>query len=447
MIMEAASRYWWHRFGEREACSWDELEKFPRLRPDRQRRILAERLLAQVQYFGARADALPEWREAARIKNPDEIWKAWPSLPVLAKKDLQTRFPARELQSRFHLEGIVKSTGGSTGEPTHVFHDAPMMRAANAASTYTRLRMGWRPGMVTVKVWGSERDIQRRVDLRTRLYTRLLRDIVIDGYEMNDRTVSQLLALVQRYRPVSIWGFSSMLDFVANAILQQQACPPPGSVRTAWNGGEMLLPGQIEAFRRAFGVPILNRYGGRELSTMACQFEDGGPLAVLRPWLFVEVVNDSGKPVAPGESGRLLWTSTICRGTPILRYDIGDLGSFLPLHEDESGVSALSALHGRSAGILDLPDGRKINCLYWNHLLKEFPEVRQFQIVVHEDGSLECLLKGSGFTASREAALRAVARSFLGAIQISFRWVEQIPLTRRGKLLQVVREQPLSSQH
>jgi len=444
MIVEAASRYWWRRFVEREACSWDELENFPRLRPDRQRRTLAERLLAQVQYFGNRADALPEWREAARIKNPDELWKAWPSLPVLTKKDLQTRFPARELQSRFHLEGIVKSTGGSTGEPTHVFHDAPMMRAANAASTYTCLKMGWRPGMVTVKVWGSERDIQRRVALRTRLYTRLLRDIVIDGYEMNDRTVSQFLALVQRYRPVSISGFSSMLDFVANAILQQQACPPPGSVRAAWNGGEMLLPGQIETFRRAFGVPILNRYGGRELSTMACQFEDGGPLAVLRPWLFVEIVTDSGKPAAPGESGRLLWTSTICRGTPIMRYDIGDLGSFLPPHEDESGVSALSDLHGRSAGILDLPDGRRINCLYWNHLFKEFLEVRQFQVVLKSDRSLRILLKGQRSSPARAAELVSLLTRFLGPVPFRIEWVAEIPTTRQGKLLQVVREQPLS---
>jgi phenylacetate-CoA ligase len=446
MIVEAASRYWWRRFVEREACSWEELESFPRQGPARQRRILSERLLAQVQYFGNRADALPEWREAARITNPDELWKAWPSLPVLTKKDLQAWFPAGELQSRFRLEGVVKSTGGSTGEPTHVFHDTPMMRAANAASTYTRLKMGWRPGMATVKVWGSERDIRRRVDLRTRLYTRLLRDIVVDGYEMNDHTVSRFLALVRRYRPVSIWGFSSMLDFVAKAIVQQQACPPPGSVRTAWNGGEMLLPGQNETFRRAFGVAILNRYGGRELSTMACQFEDGGPLVVLRPWLFVEIVNDSGRPAGPGESGRLLWTSTICRGTPILRYDIGDLASFLPTHEDESGISALSDLHGRAAGILDLPDGRKINCLYWNHLFKEFHEVHQFQIVLQQDGSLDCLLKGSGFTGPREAALRTTAQSFLGGVRMNFKWVEQIPLTQGGKLLQVVRAQPSSSQ-
>src|SRR5207248_7332353 len=143
-------------------------------------------------------------------------------------------------------------------------------------------------------------------------------------------------------------------------LLETSRALPPGKVATAWNGGEMLFPEQAELFRRAFDVPILNRYGGRELAIMACQFTDGGPLNVLRPWLYLEVVNDQGRAVAPGESGRLVWTSTICRGTPFLRYDVEDIGSFSAAQCDESGVFAIDQLQGRIAGLLELPDGRKI---------------------------------------------------------------------------------------
>src|ERR1017187_385417 len=173
---------------------------------------------------------------------------------------------------------------------------------------------------------------------------------------------------------------------------------------------------------------------------MACQYTDGGPLFAMRPWLFLEVVNEKGLPAAPGESGRLLWTSTICRGTPFLRYEIGDLGTFLPAHLDESGIGALQDLQGRTAGLITLRDGRKINCIFWNHLFKEFSEVEQFQVVIRDGRQLHILLKGGGFTAVREHNLRDILLRFLGSTPVDLEWVSAIPVTRHGKLVQVVRE-------
>ncbi len=441
MIPRIASQLWWHRFLARHARSWEELQQFPRLSPREQRRQLAQRLLSQIQYFGNREDALPEWREAARIQDPEELWRQWPFLPVVDKKMLQSRFQPQEIQARFGLEGIVRSSGGSTGEPTHVLHDPPMMRATAAASTYSRLRMGWRPGMATVIVWGSDRDIGKSPNWRTRAYTGLLRDITIDGFHLSDRTVDRVVEEIRNHRPVALQGYSSMLEFVARRILETNRAPASGSVRTAWNGGEMLYADQVATFRKAFDVPILNRYGGRELSVMACQFEDGGPLQVLRPWLFLELVDDRGRPVEAGESGRLLWTSTVCRGSPVLRYDIGDLGTFQATHQSESGVFALQELHGRHAGLLRLPDGRTFNCIYWNHLFKEFAEIQRFQVVIRGDRELHVLLQGQGLSFAREARLRQNLTSFLGNVPLSISWVDRIPLTARGKLLQVVREQ------
>jgi len=72
MISRAVSKLWWYK-ENRYAQPWEELDSFPSLAPDEQRRILAPRLLAQIQYFGRRADALPEWKEAARIRDPEDL--------------------------------------------------------------------------------------------------------------------------------------------------------------------------------------------------------------------------------------------------------------------------------------------------------------------------------------------------------------------------------------
>jgi phenylacetate-CoA ligase len=439
MVRRTISNLWWRRYLWRNATPWDDLENFPELRPDQQRKQLGERLLRQIQYFGTRADALPEWREAARIESAEDLWRIWPDLPIVTKDHLRDRFPAAEIGGRFNLAGQANSTGGSTGEPVHFFHDMKMSKSILAAVTFSAIHMGWTPGMPMLVIWGSERDIKKQTTFRNRIHGTLRNQIMVEGYNLSDETIERVFANLKS-GPVSIYGFTSMLEFIARRALETNREVPPGVVRTAWNGGEMLFHEQSELFRRVFKVPLLNRYGGRELSVMACQFRPGTPLHVLRPWVFVEVVNEKGRPAAPGEIGRLIWTSTVCRGTPFLRYDVEDLGSFRSSDQNESGIFAIHELHGRVAGLLELPDGRKINNIYWNHFFKEVKEVAQFQVILQKKGTLQILLRGDGFSPERETHIRGLLAHFLAPTQFHLKWVHSIPRTKQGKLVQVYRE-------
>jgi phenylacetate-CoA ligase len=440
MIPRFVSRLWMRRYLARNARAYDELEHFHNLTADEQRLDLALRLLAQIRYFGNREDALPEWRDAARISDPGELWRKWPSLPVMTKHMLQTQYPADDIAARLGISGgVISSTGGSTGEPTRFFHDTTMRLSAQGAMYYARERMGWRPGMPTIIVWGSERDIGKEMSLKNRIDGRLRNEYLIDGYRLSEETADRVVRIAQKRKPVAIYGFTSMLQHVAEILIKRDTPLPAGTVVAAWNGGEMLLPEQAEVFRRAFSAPLLNCYGGRELSVMACQFEENGPLHVMRPWLFLEVVDDDGRPAPPGEPGRLLWTSTVCRGTPFLRYEIEDLGAYAPDHRDESGITALSELHGRSAGVLQLANGRKVSNLYWNHVFKDIPGVKQFQVVLEPNGSVRVLLCGPGFPPGVEQHLRNILSDFLGDVRVELQWVDRIPLTRQGKRVHVIR--------
>lgn len=421
---------------------WRELDDFRRLPGKEARRILGERLLAQVRYFGGRDDALPEWREAARLPHAEALWEAWPSLPVIGKPELTTRFHPAALEA-LGVRGRVASTGGSTGEPTPFLHDAAHQRQISAAGLYCWHRFGWRPGMPVVCLWGSERDIGRQRTLRGRAGLYLRNVDMIDGYALDDATVDAVLARVRQHPRLVMYGFTSMLEFVAREVLKRGEEVAAGRLLAAWNGGETLSDAQSALFQRAFGVPILNYYGGREMGALAYQPAPGAPLDVLRPWLFVEVLDDQGRPVGPGETGRLVWTSTVGRGTPFLRYDVGDLGTYGPDDRDESGVRRLAALHGRRAGMIHLPGGRILHGMYWNHLFKDFPEVEQFQVAWIGGSRLELRLRGPGCSAERDALLRGIVGRLVGAeVPVQVRWVERIPLTAQGKLVQVVQEEP-----
>jgi phenylacetate-CoA ligase len=101
----------------------------------------------------------------------------------------------------------------------------------------------------------------------------------------------------------------------------------------------------------------------------------------------------------------------------------------------------LSELHGRSSGLLELPDGRKINNIYWNHLFKEIPGVKQFQVVLRANGSVKILLCGAEIPPDAERHLRTVLGSFLRDIPVDIERVDHIPLTKQGKRVHVLREQ------
>jgi phenylacetate-CoA ligase len=444
--MSLGDRLYWQRYRRQYDLDGfeDAVGSFRRATPAEARRTMAGRLRDQLRYFARRPDALPAWRDAAAIADLDELWRVWPFLPVLTKHDLQSRYSARALRA-LEVDGVADATGGSTGEPTTFIHDAAFKRLLGAVTVFTRQELGWRPGLPTVCVWGAQRDIGQGLKgwrkLRHDVTSHLSRLHEVDGFSLTDETARRVYdRLIACRRGAAIYGFSSMLEHVARVVQRERWPVPHGLVRTAWNGGEMLHDAQVRLFESVFGVPILDNYGGRELGTIATQREVHGPLHIVRPFVFVELVGDDGLPVAPGQPGRVLLTSTACRGTPFLRYDVGDLASASADSVDEAGVARLDTLLGRTASVLRLPSGATIQNIYWNHLFKEFDEVTQFQVRLKPDGSIALSFVGRGFGAQREAGLRRTLADFLGSIPVQIAWVDAIPATRLGKRLQVVVE-------
>jgi len=418
-----------------------EIDGFRRLAPAAARKNMAERLQRQIQYFGARGDGLPEWREAARIQDPDELWRQWPSLPILTKKDLKSRFQPGEISARFGLKGNLKATGGSTGEPTQVLHDKRMVELVWLSTIYWRLAIGWRPGIPTISIWGSDRDIGKSASTaRLRFISSLKNERAVSGFEIDGAVVENLLRILAAQAPVVLYGYSSFLEHTARKILVRGDLPDPGAVQTAWASGETLYESQSKTFERAFGAPLLSVYGGREMGLIGTQILPLGPHILNRPYIFLEIVDENGRPCGPGVPGRILATSTVCRGTPFLRYDVGDLGSRSEGGCDESGIREIAQLHGRVSGLLELPNGRTISNIFWNHLLKEFPEIHQFQLALIDNQRLELRLRGERLNPVQESGLRSSINRFAAGVPLVIKWVERFDMTREGKLMHVVRE-------
>lgn len=396
------------------------------------------RLRATLERGAGLEDSPPEWRRVAAVSSESEFWSAWRELPTLSKEDLRTRFHPDALL-RQGRRGLISSTGGSTGEPTPYLHDTPMQAAVTAAKWIAWRSFGWYPGLPTVCLWGSERDIGRQARLDRRVLQWIRNETIIGGYGMSLGTIDAVRAAVRRHPRCALYGFTGMLEYLAREQLRAADETLKGRIAAAWNGGEMLFPQQSALFEQATGVPLGNLYGGRECGPMAYRQPGQARFEDLRPLVHLDVVRSSGEPAQPGETGAVAVTSTVCGGTPFIRYLVGDLATVADRPGGAAYPASISEIEGRVGSLIELADGRRIHTMFWNHLLKEYEEVHRFQVADRGAGGLELRLVGPGMTPDREARLVEVLTQMLGSTPFRVAWVDEIALGPQGKLSQYVR--------
>lgn len=104
-----------------------------------------------------------------------------------------------------------------------------------------------------------------------------------------------------------------------------------GGIRTVFYGGEHFTAEQRRALSEEFGVEVIRSaaYGSTDLGPLGyqCAESEGSVHHVLTDLHTLEILaTDEDRPVAPGEPGRLVFTSRARAGQRLERYEIGDLG-------------------------------------------------------------------------------------------------------------------------
>jgi phenylacetate-coenzyme A ligase PaaK-like adenylate-forming protein len=95
-------------------------------------------------------------------------------------------------------------------------------------------------------------------------------------------------------------------------------------------GGAPVSPENFARLKDGFGLRTLRLgYVGSELGWMGLQVAESGPYALFGDEFVVEVVDDAGRQVAPGQRGRVLVTALGNTAAPIIRYANGDSARYL----------------------------------------------------------------------------------------------------------------------
>jgi len=361
-------------------------------------------------------------------------------IPSVTRQDIKSN-PELFMATNFSpAELRVGLTGGSTGEPLQ-FYQTPASRLYNWAIVQrNRTWIGFKEGMKQAWLWGRDEDIPSF--RRDQIWAKLRRQEWLSSYDMGADKMAEFAQTLLKFQPEFIFGYTSAVYLFAQYLDKQGITGiQPRVVQTA---AEKLYDFQRELVEKVFACPVSEHYAALEVGTIADQCLHG-QLHISAEAKYVEITKN-GQPLPVGEEGEITITDLTNYAMPFIRYRGGDLGSLC----DEKcscglGLPILCVLIGRTADFFKMPSGKLVSGLYWTLRMREVPGIRRFQTHQSAIDKIEVLYEvESGFDENLLEAKRQEILARLGEpIQLSFKQVDNIPLTRAGKHLFITSDVPV----
>jgi phenylacetate-CoA ligase len=337
---------------------------------------------------------------------------------------------------------VSKSTGGSSGVPLRfvIEREADDRRMAAAHRGYAWA--GAAPGTRQTHLWGVALGNTSRLHRwKEYLHARYLyRREMLNSFDLSDESIPKFLGRIHRFGPDVLVAYTNPLYLFARTIEQRglRAYRPKALIV----GAEKLHDFQRELIERVFSAPVFETYGAREFTLIGAECEHHTGLHLTMENLLVEVVDDDGVPTPAGEEGNVVITDLFNVAMPFIRYQIGDRAiSGFGSCACGRGLPLLKKVVGRQLDMLITADGRHLAGEFFPHLIKDYPAVRQFQVVQSQRDLIELKLvvNGQWGQETRESLRKKVQASVGGSTRLRIHEVDNIPLTAMGKLRVVIR--------
>jgi phenylacetate-CoA ligase len=355
-------------------------------------------------------------------------------LPILKKEDIN-RVGRDLISSVVPNDKLLRdATGGSTGKPTEVWL-GPEERGWGASSIdYFMGQINVPPGTRTAYLWGHNLDPVARDNLRERFQAFESNTRWFDCFRLSPQTLEEYHQAFEQWRPACIVAYANPLASLAEHILERNH-KPNYPTRCFVTGAEKLWPKQREAINKAFGRPVHERYGSRDVGAIALQLDPARNLDFDVDWANTLLEPETNEEVSP-----ILITKLHADGMPMLRYKIGDIGRFTERARTGHPTFVLRDVLGRTTDRIWLPSGSWISGIQLPHMMKDHP-VREFMFLQKSDYSIEIkVVPQKGFGDESRRGILATIGANLPGLEVKLVEVESIPRTKANKLRPVVSE-------
>lgn len=297
------------------------------LAPDEIARIQADLLAETLTYAAARS---PFYRERLEGVDPACGPGGLAPLATTCREDLQARGEDFLAAPREEIAEIV-STTGTTGAPIFV----PLTRndverlAENERRGFAWLGAG--PGMRFHTAVTMD-----NLFVAGLAYHEGIRRTGAAAVRVGMQPARRHLDLLRDLRPDGMVAVPSMMIALARLAREAGEDPrkyAPGKlmlIGDAVRGPDLALNATGRLIEDAWGSEIYSTYGLTEAGAAFHECPAHKGLHSHPDILLAEVLDDGGRPLAPGEAGELVVTTLMTEGMPLIRYRTGDVTFIVP---------------------------------------------------------------------------------------------------------------------
>ena len=246
---------------------------------------------------------------------------------------------------------------------------------------------------------------------------------------------TEIARRIEEFRPHLVKSYGSFVEeLYTHLVTTHRSFHKPNVVAYA---GDPISPSVLRLMRDELGIAVLSVYQTVELGIVGweCERQCGHHLNVdLCP---IRILDDNRRPVPVGESGEVVGSNLVNRGTMLLNYLVGDLAGRLP---EPCGcgraLPLLSSVQGRSTDWLRSASGRPIHPQAVRGILSPLEEIRRYQLVQERPGHVRVVAVTKPETDRDQLRTRIVgeARQLPDPIDVEVEFSETLARTEGGKV-------------
>ena len=348
-------------------------------------------------------------------------------LPITPKKDVKLLL--EEMINSNLDRSLLREyqSSGSTGEPKTFYQDKES-QGWRLAGWY----LGWkRAGYHFGDKWIKTKK-NKHSSTVNRISSNLKRCFSVDLATFDEKKLKEAYKTIIQSKPDLIYSNTNTLFVLSEYFINKTTSPT--KINNIITQGSILFPHFRQTIETAFQSKVYDTYGGDGIVISGqCDF---GNYHVNDLGVIVEVVDDNYQPVPNGTLGRLLVTDLHNYAMPMIRYEIGDLGTKLDNKCECGGhYSLMKQPHGRDTDIIKLSNNISLTVHQFGSFFVKIPEIIQFQII---EENLDYLLIRLVVTKEFSELIRTKIYKMVDEISLQkaivhIELVDEIPLEKSNK--------------
>ena len=440
----------WKHFQELQANQWLSREELDAIRWTKMRKLLAHAATEVPFYRDLWGSAGVDPRRFANMEDLRD-------LPVVTRRAL---IKAQEedafLLSRRNDYELTHSSG-TTGPRVYLpftRHDMQVKYAGYLREFYAT---DWRLGIPSAAIhysghpefggrYTGQPDRDNFLVIRKLVFRLAHRRILLKPYAKFDSgdesIVGEWYRALHRHRPFLLetmdFNLVTLYNYIQERNLPQLRIPRTIVLAT-------LAPGFKKTLEEAFETEIFNRYGPHEMEGVAYACHEHRGMHMAIDSVHTEFLDDTNRPVGPGENARIVLTDLDSRLMPLIRYELGDMGSYL----DEPcacgrGLPLMQEIACRTRDVFEMRNGERVVPSKLIAVLQEDPSIRIFQLVQVADRGIEARIvpNPAMWRLDSEHQIKAKLGAILSESEENIRIVrvETVGLESNGKFCYAKRE-------